>query len=108
MILLLALVLVIGKEANGSKRWLEIGGFQFQPSEFMKIVIVIQLASYFSSQEVTPYPSLRRLIAPLIMIAAPLLLILAEPDLGTAIAHLGKSSQTLPEKAHTNSSAPRP
>jgi rod shape determining protein RodA len=85
-VLLLALVLVIGREVNGAKRWLEIGGFQFQPSEFMKNVIVIQLASYFSSQEISPYPSLKKLIVPLGMIMIPILLILAEPDLGTAIS----------------------
>lgn len=84
-ILLLAAVLVAGKEVNGSKRWLELAGFQFQPSEFMKAAIVIQLASYFSSQELQPYPSLRKLIPPVIMMILPVLLILAEPDLGTAI-----------------------
>lgn len=52
--LLLVAVLVVGKDVNGSKRWLELGGFQFQPSEFMKIAIVIYLASYFSSQETSP------------------------------------------------------
>lgn len=83
--LLLLAVLVVGKEVNGSKRWLDLGGFQFQPSELMKIVIVIQLASYFSSQDVSPYPSFSRLIIPGVMTAIPIALILAEPDLGTAI-----------------------
>lgn len=85
---LLFAVLVIGKEVNGSKRWLEIAGFQFQPSEFMKIVIVLQLAAYFSSQDVTPYPGLKKLILPAFLIALPTVLILAEPDLGTAISLL--------------------
>ncbi len=85
-VIMLALVLVIGKEANGSKRWLDLVGFQFQPSEFMKIVIIIQLASYFSSQEISPYPSLKKLFIPLVTIAIPAVLILAEPDLGTAIS----------------------
>jgi len=84
-VILLLAVLVVGKEVNGSKRWLELAGFQFQPSEFMKAVIVIQLASYFSSQEIQPYPSLRKLIPPILMMLFPILLILAEPDLGTAI-----------------------
>lgn len=91
VVLALLIVLVVGREVNGSKRWLELFGFQFQPSEFMKIVIVITLASYFSSQDIPPYPSFVRLIIPGVMVAIPLLLILAEPDLGTAITLLATS-----------------
>jgi len=94
-LILLIAVLVIGKEVNGSKRWLDLGGLQFQPSEFMKIAIVIQLAAYFSSQDIQPYPSLRKLILPLIMICVPTVLILAEPDLGTAISLLSISGTLL-------------
>jgi len=86
--LLLVAVLVVGKDVNGSKRWLELAGFQFQPSEFMKIAIVIYLASYFSSQETSPYPDLKKLLPPLLLIMMPVLLILAQPDLGTAITIL--------------------
>lgn len=82
---MLVAVLVVGKEVNGAKRWLEIAGFQFQPSELMKIAIVIHLASYFSSQEISPYPTFKKLIYPAFVTVVPVLLILAEPDLGTAI-----------------------
>ncbi|MGV8073641.1 MAG: rod shape-determining protein RodA [Syntrophobacteraceae bacterium] len=85
-VLMLALVLIIGKEVNGAKRWLEIFGFQFQPSEFMKIIIAIQLASYFSSQDISPYPNITKLLIPAFLVAIPVVLILAEPDLGTAIS----------------------
>lgn len=85
-VLLLVAVLVIGREINGSKRWLDLAGFRFQPSESMKVVIAIQLASYFSSQEINPYPGLKRLFLPCVMTAVPVLLVLAEPDLGTAIS----------------------
>jgi rod shape determining protein RodA len=91
VVLLLVLVLVLGREVNGSKRWLEIAGFQFQPSEFMKIMIVVQLSSYFSSQEISPYPGLKKLLPALAMIVVPVLLILAEPDLGTALSVLAIS-----------------
>ncbi len=84
--ILLVVVLLAGKEVHGSKRWLEIAGFQFQPSEFMKVIIVIQLAGYFSSQEVTNFPSLKKLILPVGFVVFPVLLVLAEPDLGTAIS----------------------
>ena len=89
---LLIAVLLIGKDVNGSKRWLELGGFQFQPSEFMKITIVIYLASYFSSQEASPYPDLKKLALPMLLILIPVLVILAQPDLGTAITILAISA----------------
>ncbi len=84
-LVLLVIVLVVGKEVNGSKRWLNILGVQFQPSELMKILIVIHLASYFSAQEIFPYPTFRQLIIPVVSTLVPVLLILAEPDLGTAL-----------------------
>ena len=86
LLILLVVILAIGKEVHGSKRWLEIVGFQFQPSEFMKIVIVIQLAGYFSSQEVSNFPGFKKLILPVVLVVLPVLLVLAEPDLGTAIS----------------------
>jgi rod shape determining protein RodA len=86
IVLLLLGVLLAGREVHGSKRWLEIVGFQFQPSEFMKVIIVIQLASYFSSQDITSFPSIKKLILPVTFVALPVLLVLAEPDLGTAIS----------------------
>lgn len=91
-VLLLIVVLVAGKEVNGSKRWLEIAGFQFQPSEFMKVVIALQLASYFSSQEVSSFPSIQKLILPVAFVLFPVLLVLAEPDLGTAISIMAIST----------------
>ncbi|MCE5335014.1 MAG: rod shape-determining protein RodA [Desulfobacteraceae bacterium] len=92
ILLLLLIVLVAGREVNGSKRWLEIAGFQFQPSEFMKVVIVIQLASYFSSQDVSSFPSIQKLVFPVVSVIVPVLLILAEPDLGTAISIMAISA----------------
>jgi len=71
---------------------LEIAGFQFQPSEFMKVVIVIQLAGYFSSQDVSSYPGIKKLILPVAFTIVPVLLVLAEPDLGTAISLLAIST----------------
>ena len=87
-VLLLMVVMVIGRDVNGSRRWLEIAGFQFQPSEFMKAAIVIHLSSCFASTDISPYPPLRTLLAPVALTGLPVLLILAEPDLGTAISVL--------------------
>jgi rod shape determining protein RodA len=94
-LLLLFAVLLIGKDVNGSKRWLELGGFQFQPSEFMKIAIVIYLASYFSTQETSPYPDLKKLALPVSLVMLPVLVILAQPDLGTAITILAISGTVI-------------
>jgi rod shape determining protein RodA len=52
----------------------------------MKSVVVIHLASFFSSQEIAPFPGFRSLIVPALIIAMPTLLVLAQPDLGTAIS----------------------
>jgi rod shape determining protein RodA len=94
-LLLLFAVLFIGKDVNGSKRWLELGGFQFQPSEFMKIAIVIYLSSYFSSQETSPYPDLKKLALPVFLVMIPVLVILTQPDLGTAITILAISGTVI-------------
>ena len=94
-LLLLLAVLVAGKDVNGSKRWLELGGFQFQPSEFMKIAIVIYLSSYFSSQETSPYPGLKKLALPVFLVMVPVLVILTQPDLGTAIIILAISGTVI-------------
>lgn len=85
VVCLLILVLALGTEVNGAKRWLSLGGVRFQPSELMKLIIVLQLANYFSSHEIKTYPRLREFIAPLGLTAVPVLLILLEPDLGTAL-----------------------
>ncbi|HAA02499.1 MAG TPA: rod shape-determining protein RodA [Syntrophobacteraceae bacterium] len=89
---LLMVVLIIGKEINGSKRWISLLGLQFQPSELMKIAIVLKLASHFSSQDITFYPSLKQLIVPVGLTLMAVLLILLEPDLGTAICVLATAA----------------
>jgi rod shape determining protein RodA len=82
---LLILVLVIGKIFSGSQRWISVAGISFQPSEFAKIALVIILSKFFTSQgEYTEY-RLRDLWRPAILIAIPFVLILKEPDLGTAL-----------------------
>ena len=94
-VLLLILVVVVGKEVNGSKRWLSFLGLQFQPSELMKVALVIKLSSYFSSQDIPFYPSLKHLILPILMTGLAVVLILAEPDLGTALCILATSASMI-------------
>lgn len=81
----LILVLLIGRVYSGSQRWLTLGGVAFQPSEFGKIAIVITLAKYFTNQGEFIEYRLRDLWRPFILIMVPSVLILKEPDLGTAL-----------------------
>lgn len=83
-VLLLLLVLLIGDVRYGARRWMEIGSFAFQPSEFAKITFVFALAKYLGDiKDGIKKP--RALIIPLAMTAVPMLLIFKEPDLGTAL-----------------------
>ncbi len=84
-LLLLILVLVIGRTSMGATRWISLGGFNVQPSEIMKIVIIVALARYFSDKEHLRGFSLWELIAPGLILGLPALLIIKQPDLGTAM-----------------------
>ncbi len=81
---LLLLVPILGVKAMGAQRWLEVGGMQVQPSEFMKIALVMALAAYFQRLPEGVIGKPHRLIIPFLLIAAPALLIARQPDLGTA------------------------
>ena len=74
---------IIGRVGGGSRRWIRLGPASIQPSEFMKLALVVALAHYFAR---TP-PSrlgLRYALPPLLMTAVPAAAILAQPDLGSA------------------------
>ncbi len=82
---LLVLVLFAGKVFSGSQRWLSLGGISFQPSEFSKIAMVVILSKFFAGQgEYTEY-RLRDLWRPFILILIPFILVVRQPDLGTAL-----------------------
>lgn len=84
-LLLLVLVLVVGRTSMGATRWLSLGGFNVQPSEIMKIVIIVALARYFSEKAHLRGFSLRELVPPGLLLGIPALLIMKQPDLGTAL-----------------------
>ncbi|MCZ6588746.1 MAG: rod shape-determining protein RodA [Alphaproteobacteria bacterium] len=83
-LLLLATVEVMGSVGMGAQRWLDLTVIQLQPSETMKIALVIALARYFHGLEADDAGRARYLIVPLILITAPMALVLRQPDLGTA------------------------
>lgn len=84
-LVLLVAVLEIGKISHGSQRWLSLKYFSFQPSEIVKITIIVVLAKYFSDAEGIGDYRVRDLWRPLILVAIPFLLIVVQPDLGTAL-----------------------
>jgi rod shape determining protein RodA len=86
-IVLLVLVFILGKDIRGSSRWISIGSFGFQPSEFMKLFMIIALAKYLHDDPKTEARSLKDLILPAALAALPMLLVLKQPDLGTTLIH---------------------
>ena len=87
-IVFLVLVFILGKDIRGSSRWIAIGSFGFQPSEFMKLFLIIALAKYLHDDPRTEARGIKDLVAPAIITAVPTFLILKQPDLGTALIHL--------------------
>lgn len=82
-ILLLGLVLLMGIGAMGAQRWLGVGGFRFQPSEVMKLAAPIMISAYLG-QRMLP-PRFKHVVVSLVLIVLPALLIIQQPDLGTAL-----------------------
>jgi len=84
-IALLIAVLFIGKVTSGSQRWLSMGPVSLQPSELAKVAVLIVLAKFFSENSGFREYRLRDLWQPFVLIGIPSILILKEPDLGTAL-----------------------
>ena len=86
---LLAAIFFTGVVAGGARRWLDLGGLRLQPSEFMKVAMILALARLFSKRvEPSSGYSLTTLIIPGLFMALPVGLIVIEPDLGTALCHI--------------------
>jgi rod shape determining protein RodA len=86
-VVLLALVLSpLGTTVRGSQRWLSVAGFQLQPSELMKVALLLALAALFYETEGTPGPG--RTIIAVGLALVPLGLVFAQPDLGTSMVYL--------------------
>ena len=84
-LVLLAAVEIKGSIGMGAQRWLDFGFFQLQPSELMKIAVILALARYFHGFEVDEVGRLRNLWIPVLIVIAPIALVLRQPDLGTAM-----------------------
>ncbi len=81
----LVLVSVLAADVRGAARWIKFGAFSFQPSEFMKVCLIIALAKYLHDDAKSEERTLKDLLLPAILTAVPALLIARQPDLGTAL-----------------------
>lgn len=83
-VLLLLTVLLYGKIAGGSQRWINLGLFHFQPSELAKLAIILAISKYiYKDKNLFPY-TLADLFRPMMMVGLLFVLIAVQPDLGTA------------------------
>ena len=84
-ILLLICVLLFGRYVGGARRWLAFGPISIQPSELAKIALIVVLAKYYSKFANQRGLNLRELVIPIMLTLVPFLLIVKQPDLGTAL-----------------------
>ena len=84
-IILLIFATFYGIVGKGSRRWLNLGGIVFQPSELIKILVIITLAKFFDEKKIQNARDYVFLILPFFLILTPFFLILIQPDLGTAM-----------------------
>jgi rod shape determining protein RodA len=84
-LVLLVAVFLFGVEAYGAKRWLRIGGFQFQPSELAKLCTIFVLARHLDQKRID-LSRARNWIAPFFIVAVPMALVMKEPDLATSLS----------------------
>jgi cell division protein FtsW len=83
LLLLLVLIPGLGKEVNGATRWIPIGGFSLQSSEFMKLFLVVYLAGYLVRRQIEVTHTVWGFIKPMILLVLASTLIMIQPDFGT-------------------------
>jgi rod shape determining protein RodA len=84
--ILIILVTFVGDVGMGAQRWLSVGGINIQPSEFIKIALVLALARYFAWFNSVELSQFKNYIIPIFMMLIPFGLICAQPDLGTGLS----------------------
>ena len=84
---LLVAVLLFGDVSQGARRWLSIGPVRFQPSELAKLTVPMMVACYVTARPLPPSP--RRLLIAAVAVVVPVLLVVRQPDLGTALLIAG-------------------
>ena len=87
-ILSLLAVLVFGTKALGARRWIRFGSTHFQPSEWVKLVLIVAMAKYFADPAKFRDMTFTDLVKAGSVVGIPMLLVLAQPDMGTALTYL--------------------
>ena len=85
VLILLVGVDIFGITSSGSKRWINLLVFNLQPSELMKVTLIIFLARYYNKIPSTEVSSIRFILIPIIVIFIPIFFVITQPDLGTAL-----------------------
>ena len=85
VLVLLVIVELGGHVGMGAQRWINLGFMKLQPSELMKIALVLALARYFNSVTLQRIETIKGIIIPLLMVMVPVGLVMTQPDLGTAL-----------------------
>ena len=85
VLLLLIVVEIGGHVGMGAQRWINLGFIKVQPSELMKIALVLALARYFNSTSLQNIESMKGILFPIMLVIVPVALVLIQPDLGTAL-----------------------
>lgn len=84
-LVLLVVVELMGYVGMGAQRWINLGVFNLQPSELVKYSVILALSRYFHDASYKQMGSLKFIFPPLIIIALPVILVMRQPDLGTAL-----------------------
>ena len=85
-LILIVLVTFVGNVGMGAQRWLSLGFLNIQPSEFIKITLVLALARYFAWKNSVELSQFKNYLIPILMLIVPFVFIFLQPDLGTGIS----------------------
>ena len=85
VLLLLVYASFYGVTASGSQRWISLYFINLQPSELMKIAIIVCFAKFYHRLQISSVNNIKSLITPIVILIIPILLVLSQPDLGTSI-----------------------
>ncbi len=85
-LIMIILVTFVGHTGMGAQRWLNLGFIHIQPSELIKIALVLALARYFAWMNSVELSQIKNYLVPIAMLLVPFGLIVAQPDLGTALS----------------------
>ena len=83
----LVAVLIFGRRYLGARRWIDFHFFHFQPSEWVKLILILTMAKYFAEYQDRELP-FRELVKAGMIVAVPMLLVMKQPDLGTALTYV--------------------